>query len=112
MRCNCLAPCIVKLNSKRHLSVKRNSRSYSYVVVFPTKKGQTLQIEEAAPSPGGKNVLNERSSTGALTKKSIVLSDTIKDLAGKNDHIEKLLWLRTAAAQRARKSQSQSHCSL
>ena len=58
-----LAPCIVNLNSKQHLSVKRNSRSYNYVVVFRTKKGQTLQIVEAAPSSGGQSVLNEGSST-------------------------------------------------
>ena len=38
VRCKPLAPCIVNLNSKQHLSVKRNSRSYSYIVVFPTKK--------------------------------------------------------------------------
>ena len=29
VRCKCLAPNIVSLKSKRHLSVKRNSRSYS-----------------------------------------------------------------------------------
>ena len=89
VRCKRLAPCIVNLNSTQHLSVKRNSRSYSYVVVFPTKKGQTLQIEEAAPSSGGKNVLNEQSSTRALTKQSIALSNTIKDLARKIDQMVK-----------------------
>ena len=89
VRCKRLAQCIVNLNSKQHLSVKRNSRSYSYIVVVPTKKGQSLQIEEAAPSSGGKNVLNERSSGRALTKQSIELSNAIKDLARKIGHMEK-----------------------
>ena len=89
VRCKRLAPCIVKGNSRRHLSVKRNSRSYSYAGVFPTKKGQTLQIERAVPSSGGKNVLNDRRSTRALTKQSIALSNTIKEMAGKIDHMEK-----------------------
>ena len=88
VRCKRLSPCIVNPNPNQHLSVKRNSRTYSYVVLFPTKKGQTLQIEEAAPSSGGKNVLNERSSTRALTKQRIALSNTIKDLARKIDQME------------------------
>ena len=88
VRCKRLAPCILNLNSKQHLSVKRNSRRYSYVAVFPTKKGQTLQMQEATPSSGGKNVFNDRSSTRALTKQS-ALSNTITDLAQKIDNREK-----------------------
>ena len=89
VRCKRLAPCIVNLNSKQHLSVKRKIRSYCYIVVFPTKKGQTLQIEEAARSSGGKNVLNKRSSIRALTKQGCALRNPIKDLARKIDHMQK-----------------------
>ena len=46
VRCKRLAPRNVSLKSTQHLSVKRNSRSCSYVLVFPTTKGQTLQMEE------------------------------------------------------------------
>ena len=86
VRCRRLSPCIVNLKSKQPPSVKRNSRSYSYVVVFRTKKGQTLLIEEAAPSSGGRNFLNERSSARALTRQSIPLSNSIKD------HMEKTVF--------------------
>ena len=41
---------IDNLKSKYHLSVKTYSRSHSCVVPFPTKKCQTLQIEETASS--------------------------------------------------------------
>ena len=51
-----LVPSIVILSSKQHPCIKRNSCSYSYVVVFPIKKGQTLQIDEAASSSAGGRV--------------------------------------------------------
>ena len=44
--CRRSASCIVNLNLKQHLSVKRNSRSYSYVVVFPTKKVRPCRLKK------------------------------------------------------------------
>ena len=72
MHCKRLAPCIVNLNSKQHLSVKRNSRSQSYVVVFRTKKGQTLQIKEA-----GHRTRKAKDGAGAPVNRSQVAQDTV-----------------------------------